>query len=88
MEELNRYFSKEDIQVVNSHGRRCSTLLMIRQLQIRTTPARMVIIKNKTKQAMTSFGEGVEKRKLSYTVGGNVDCVATMEGSMEIPQKS
>ena len=48
----------------------------------------MVIIKNKTKQAMTSFGEGVEKRKLSYTVGGNVDCVATMEGSMEIPQKS
>ena len=30
-------------------------------------------------------GEGVEKKEPSYTVGGNVNCTATMENSMEVP---
>lgn len=47
-------------------------LLIIRELQIRTTPAIMVIIRKK-KKAMVSVGEDVEKRKLSYTVGGTVN---------------
>ena len=33
-------------------------------------------------------GEGVEKREASYTVGGNVTGAATMENSMEVPQKT
>ena len=62
-QDLNRYFFIKDTQMANRHMKRCPTLLIIREVQIKTTTyhitlVRMAIIKKSTNnKCQRWFGE-------------------------------
>jgi hypothetical protein len=73
--------------MASKYMKKCSTSLVIKEMQIKITlrfqliPVRMAVIKGNN-------NEDVAKQELLYTAVGMQISTATMESSMEIPQKN
>ena len=76
MIDLNRHFPREDIQMPIRYMNSCSTSLIIREMQVKTsvsyhhTQVRLVINK---KTSNNRYWSGYGEKGNLYTVGGNVN---------------
>ena len=75
-EDLNRHFSKKDIQMAKRHMKRCLTLLIIIEIQIKTTVSyhlTLISLDIFTKSTNNKCWRCYRGKGTLYTIGRNVN---------------